>query len=358
MDAPILADVRNHIGHLTLNRPEGLNALNLEMVQTLRRHLDAWEHDVSIQAVVLRANGDKAFCAGGDIRSLYENFNSGSDEYLAFFEQEYALDQRIHSYAKPVVALMNGFVLGGGMGLVQGAALRVISDRVKMGMPETGIGYFPDVGGSYFLSRLPGHLGEYIGITGVQLRAADSLYAQLADFCMPHESFSELDQALDNLRWSDHPLNDIQEAVGRLSSSKLVGAELRTLQPAIDKHFGQPDMASIQASLAQEENVAYQDWAEKTLALLESRSPLAMATTLEMLRRGRSLSLVDCFEMELHLDRQWFANGDIMEGVRALIIDKDKAPKWNPPSVAELEPGRVTTFFQGLGRTVAAPSQH
>ncbi|MDT3709763.1 MAG: enoyl-CoA hydratase/isomerase family protein [Pseudomonadaceae bacterium] len=347
-ERPVLAAVRNHIGHLTLNRPAGLNAVNLEMVRLLDQQLRAWAVDSAIHAVVLRANGEKAFCAGGDIRSLYDSFKRGDTEHETFFEEEYALDQYIHAYPKPLLALMDGFVLGGGMGLVQGAALRVITERVRMGMPEVGIGYFPDVGGSYFLSRLPGELGTYMGVTGLPIRAADALHAGLADWCISHEQIAELDRCLDHMSWSIHPQEALRTLVATLGTNRLPGSELKALHQAIDEHFGQHDVAAIRASLAAETRSEFSDWAEETLKVLDSRSPLAMCVTREMLRRGRDLPLVECFALELHLDHQWFAQGDIMEGVRALIIDKDKSPRWNPPTLAEVTPERVQAFFAGF----------
>ncbi|UVE19425.1 enoyl-CoA hydratase/isomerase family protein [Pseudomonas sp. LS44] len=350
-DAVILAEVRNRIGHLTLNRPSGLNALTLPMIRALSQQLHDWEEDPQVLAVVLRASGEKAFCAGGDIRALYDSYRAGDTLHTQFFEEEYALDQYIHAYRKPLLALMDGFVLGGGMGLVQGASLRVVSERVKMGMPETGIGYFPDVGGSYFLSRLSGQLGTYLGITGMQIRAADALYTRLADWCLPSELFAEFDRCLDHLSWTTHPQESLRTLLSTLASSQLPGAELKALRRAIDEHFAHADLPAIRAALVAENRPEYRDWAEKTVKLLDSRSPLAMSVTLEMLRRGRQLSLADCFDLELHLDRQWFAKGDIMEGVRALIVDKDKTPRWNPPTLEQVDRAQVDAFFCGFKPT-------
>lgn len=350
-ERPVLAAVRNHVGHLTLNRPAGLNAVTLEMVRLLHQQLSAWAADPQIHAVVLRANGEKAFCAGGDIRLLYDSFQRGDTEHETFFEEEYALDQYIHAYPKPLLALMDGFVLGGGMGLVQGASLRVVTERVRMGMPEVGIGYFPDVGGSYFLSRLPGELGTYMGVTGLQIRAADALHVGLADWCVSHDQIAELDRCLDRMSWSVHPQEALRTLVATLGTNRLPGSELKALHQAIDEHFAKQDVASVRASLAAENRPEFSDWAAETLKVLDARSPLAMCVTLEMLRRGRNLPLADCFALELHLDRQWFAKGDIMEGVRALIIDKDKSPRWNPPTLAEVTPERVQAFFDGFKAT-------
>ncbi|WDU64963.1 enoyl-CoA hydratase/isomerase family protein [Pseudomonas poae] len=341
----VLAEVRNHIGHLTLNRPAGLNAITLGMVRSLAQQLQAWEDDPEVYAVVLRGAGEKAFCAGGDIRSLYDSFKSGDTLHQDFFVEEYALDLAIHHYRKPVLALMDGFVLGGGMGLVQGADLRVVTERSRLAMPEVAIGYFPDVGGSYFLPRVPGELGIYLGVTGVQIRAADALYCGLANWYLDSTRLSELDQKLDHLQWHDAPLKDLQGALAKLAVQQLPDPPLAALRPAIDHFFGLPDVPSIVEQLQQVTVADSHEWALNTAHLMQTRSPLAMAVTLKMLRRGRRLSLERCFALELHLDRQWFERGDLIEGVRALIIDKDKTPRWNPPTLHGLDKTHVDSFF-------------
>jgi enoyl-CoA hydratase/carnithine racemase len=346
-EAPVLIEVRNRVGYLTLNRPAGLNAVTLPMVRMLHQQLQSWADDQNVVAVVLRGAGEKAFCAGGDIRSLYDSYKSGDSLHREFFEEEYALDQYIHAYSKPLLALMNGFVLGGGMGLAQGASLRVISERTRMGMPEVGIGYFPDVGGSYFLSRLPSHLGFYMGLTGNHVGSADALYAGLADYCVPRERFAELEKVLDQQDWSTAPVQALTNLLVSLGCTELPDAPFKALLPAIEQHFAHDSVAAIRQSLASESRAEYRDWAAETLQTMDSRSPLSMSVTLEMLRRGRELSLAECFRMELHLDRQWFDGGDIIEGVRALIVDKDKNPRWNPPTLDEVTPERVAAFFAG-----------
>jgi enoyl-CoA hydratase/carnithine racemase len=351
MHNDVLAEVRNHIGHLTLNRPAGLNAITLDMVRHLHRQLDAWAQNPQIHAVVLRGAGEKAFCAGGDIRSLYDSFNSGDTLHEDFFVEEYALDLALHQYCKPVLALMDGFVLGGGMGLVQGADLRVVTEKSRLAMPEVAIGYFPDVGGSYFLPRVPGELGIYLGVTGVQIRAADALYCGLADWYLDSAKLGTLDEQLDQLEWHDTPLKDLQGLLARLGVQQLPDAPLSVLRPAIDHFFALPDVPSIVEQLRAVTVADSHEWAISTADLMASRSPLAMAVTLEMLRRGRQLSLEDCFALELHLDRQWFERGDLIEGVRALLIDKDKTPRWNPPSVQALDAGHVASFFSGFDQS-------
>jgi len=346
--AQILWHVRNHIGHLTLNRPAGLNALTLQMVRDLRLQLEAWAIDPQIHAVVMRGAGPKGFCAGGDIRSLYDSHKSGASPHQDFFVEEYDLDLFIHHYRKPIVALMDGYTLGGGMGLAQGAERRVVTERSRLAMPETAIGYFPDVGGSYFLSRIPGELGTYLGVTGVQIQAADALYCNLADWYLESDQLAVLDQRLDQLTWSEYPLKDLQGALALLGTQTLDNPPLAELRPAIDHFFALPDIGAMIEQLRSVTVADSHEWAVKTAELMEARSPLGMAVTLELLRRGRHLSLEDCFRMELHLDQQWFEHGDLMEGVRALLIDKDKQPRWNPPTVAELNPQRIEQFFEGL----------
>lgn len=347
----ILAQVRNHIGHLTLNRPSGLNAINLNMVRELQRHLDTWAADSNIKAVVLRGAGEKAFCAGGDIRSLYDSYQNNDTLHTLFFEEEYALDLTLHHYPKPLIALMDGFVLGGGMGLVQGADLRLVTERSKLAMPEVAIGYFPDVGGSYFLSRTPGLLGTYLGVSGVQIRASDALYCGLADGFVESSKLAELDQCLDTLKWQTTPLDDLKTLVSTFAVTSLPEPPLAKVRELIDSVFSAPDVPSIVEHLRNVEAPELCDWANDTVNLLKTRSPLAMAVTFEMLRRGRELPLEQCFALELHLDRQWFDRGDLMEGVRALIIDKDKTPRWNPASLEQLDAAHVASFFADFKTT-------
>ena len=345
VQSEILAHVRNHIGHLTLNRPSGLNAINLNMVRELQRHLDTWAKDVNVKAVVLRGAGEKAFCAGGDIRSLYDSYRNKNSLHTAFFEEEYALDLTLHHYPKPVLALMDGLVLGGGMGLVQGADLRVVTERSKLAMPEVGIGYFPDVGGSYFLTRTPGQLGTYLGVSGVQIRASDALYCGLADRYIDSSVLPDLDRALDSMKWRSAPLDDLKAQLERLTVDTLPDPPLKKLRTLIDNTFNAQTVPDIVARLRAISDPAQQAWANETADLLHTRSPLAMAVTLEMLRRGLALPLEQCFALELHLDRQWFDRGDLIEGIRALIIDKDKTPHWNPPTLDGLDADKVASFF-------------
>ena len=297
----IVAEVRAGVATVTLNRPGALNALTLGMLEALRDWLDAWEKDEAIHMVVLRGAGPKAFCAGGDIRALHAEIASGGVRHPEFFAIEYALDYRIHTYPKTIVANIDGIVMGGGMGVAQGARVRLVGDRTRMAMPETAIGLFPDVGGSYFLSRVPGKVGIYLGLVGPTIGAADAIYCGLADVYV--------------------------------GSQEAPVAELQALRPAIDRHFSGPSVEAIVASLKSEGDPAFREWAAKTADALSKRSPTLLAVTLEQLKRGAQLSAADCFRMELNLIHHCFEHGDMMEGIRALLARE--TPRWKPQGPIE-----------------------
>jgi enoyl-CoA hydratase/carnithine racemase len=308
----LLVDVNAGVATVTLNRPAALNALSFGMLEELTALLDRWERDDAVRLIVLRGAGEKAFCAGGDVRALHAEFKAGRD-VLRYFEIEYALDYRIHTCPKTIVALIDGIVMGGGMGLSQGAGVRIVGARTRMAMPETAIGLFPDVGGSYFLARVPGRLGLYLGLVGPTIGAADALYCGLADlFAGP---------------------------------GPMPPGELERLRPAIDQHFGEPDVAAILASLGRESRPAYRDWARDTRAALARCSPTLLAVTFEQLRRGAWMTLAECFRMELGLVAASFAQGDFLEGIRALLIDKDNRPRWRPDRLEDVTPAMVAAFF-------------
>jgi len=312
LSAELLSAVRGHVATVTLNRPGALNALSFGMLEELTRLLDAWEHDDRVRTIVLRGAGDRAFCAGGDVRALREGFMAGSRLHHEYFAVEYALDYRIHTYPKTIAALIDGIVMGGGMGLSQGARLRIVGSRTRMAMPETAIGLFPDVGGSYFLSRAPGKLGIYLGLAGPTIGAADAIYCGLADL-------------------------DVSQAPGT--------PELAALRPAIDQHFAHATVEAIVASLEGEQRAEYRDWAARTRAALAKCSPTMLAVTLEQLTRAAKLSLADCLRMELNLVHGCFDQGDFVEGIRALLVEKDNRPRWHPASLAEVTREAVDRFF-------------
>lgn len=351
----LVCEQRNGVAWITLNRPSALNALSLDMLCGLDALLRRCAADAGIRAVLLRGAGEKAFCAGGDVRALYDSVRTGGGLHREFFPREYRLDFFLHHYPKPCLALMDGITMGGGMGLAQGAALRIVGDRTRIAMPEVGIGLFPDVGASYFLSRLPGALGAYIALTGVQVRSADALYAGLADLYLGPEAIALLDSRLNGLAWTGDDRADIERCLRSLAASSTAAgsvtaavspAPLAALRPAIDAHFSQPTVPAILAALRAENRLEFAAWAAHTLTLLSSRSPTMLAVSLRQLRYGRGMSLADCFRMELGMMFETFAHGDFLEGVRAVIIDKDNAPRWRPERIEDVAETAVEAFFR------------
>jgi enoyl-CoA hydratase/carnithine racemase len=343
--AELLCEVRNHVAFITLNRPAALNALSLDMIIGLRALLLRLAADGDVRAILVRGAGAKAFCAGGDIRALYQSLKDSGSLHRAFFKEEYPLDYLLHFYPKPYIALMDGITMGGGLGLGQGSTLRVVGERTRMAMPEVNIGLFPDVGSSHFLSKLPGCLGLYLALTGVPLRGEDALYAGLADVYLPPASIASLEDDLVALSWSDDWNDDVRELVHARAAPGLGAAPLSLLRPAIDDHFSQPTVAAILGSLDAESREAYADWAQQTAKLMRSRSPTMLSVVLRQLERGKSLSLAGCFRMELGIVEHCFEQGDFMEGVRALLIDKDNSPRWTPNRLEDVTAASVEAFF-------------
>ena len=357
-DAVILCETRNHVAFITLNRPAALNALSLEMITELRSVLTRCANDADIHAILLRGAGEKAFCAGGDIRALFQSFKDSGSLHREFFAREYPLDYLLYSYPKPYIALMDGIAMGGGMGLSQSSTLRIVGERTRIAMPEVSIGLFPDVGASYFLSRLPGSLGPYLALTGIQIRAADALYAQLADVYLAPDAIAALPDHLAAVVWSADPRADVHRVVHEHAAGALPTPSLSALRAAIDMHFAKPTVAEILASLEEERRAEYADWARETVKLMRGRSPTMLSVTLRQLVRGRSLSLADCFRMELGMVEQCFVQGDFIEGVRALIIDKDNAPRWTPGRLDEVTDASVDAFFIDRWRREDHPLAH
>jgi enoyl-CoA hydratase/carnithine racemase len=357
----VLCEIRNHVAFITLNRPAALNALSLDMILQLRAVLGRSAADPEIYAVLIRGAGEKAFCAGGDIRALYQSFKSSGFLHREFFATEYPLDYLLYSYPKPYLVLMDGITLGGGMGIAQGSTLRMVGERTSLGMPEVGIGFFPDVGGSYFLSRMPGKLGVYLALTGVQIRAADAVYSRLADVYLPPAAIASLSDSLAQLRWSENPGADLRRCIDDLAGtdeapgSPPAAPPLAALRASIDAHFSHATVSAILSSLEQETRIEHVDWAHQTAKLMRSRSPTMLSVTLRQLQRGAHLSLADCFRMELGMAAHTFEQGDFLEGVRAVLIDKDNSPRWQPHRIEEVTEAMVEGFFRERWSAAAHP---
>ncbi|MDH0866788.1 enoyl-CoA hydratase/isomerase family protein [Mitsuaria sp. GD03876] len=344
----VLAEVNGCLGLITLNRPQALNALSLAMIRDMTALLSAWRDDPRIQAVAVLGAGREgkpaAFCAGGDIRFFHQAALAGDAALDAFFTEEYALNHLIHQFPKPYIALMDGVVMGGGMGISQGAKLRVLTEHSKLAMPETNIGLFPDVGGGFFLSRCPGHSGEWLALTGQVIGAGDAIELGLGDVFVRS---AELPAIVAGLKTgvqdsAEHVVATVMERVDLAPP-----AEHWNARALINKHFSAGSVPALFASLAEDTD----PWARRTLETLRQRSPLMMAVTLEQIRRARGLGLADDLRMERDLVHHCFhlrpgAASETVEGVRALAVDKDHAPKWNPARVEDVTRADVEAFFR------------
>jgi len=346
----VLSEVRGHVGFITLNRPSALNALNLSMVRDLTACLLAWREDTHVHAVAIRGSTKNgpfgAFCAGGDIRFFHHSLLNSDPSPEDFFTEEYTLNHLIHSYPKPTIAFMDGVVMGGGMGISQGASHRLVTPRTKMAMPETAIGLFPDVGGGYFLSRCPGHTGEWLALTGTTLGAAEATALGLADHCVTAEQQLPIWQALGQLEHCNAAAVDTLIATHSIAT----GAFCTSTREQIDCYFSKPDVRAIVQALESDSS----DWAHSTASQLRQRSPIMLHVALEQIRRARQLNIADDLRMERDLMRHCFfprhlslsgAQTDTAEGIRALAIDKDMQPRWNPARVEDITQDMVQPFF-------------
>lgn len=358
MSAFVHTDIKHKTAIITLDRPKALNSLSLDMIRAIIRALYDWRDDDKVDAVVIRSSSERALCAGGDIRFFYDagrgSPQGGSALLEDFFTEEYALNHLIHFYPKPYVAVMDGIVMGGGMGVAQGGEsnrMRIVTDRTKMAMPEVNIGLFPDVGGGYFLSRAPGELGTYLGVTGETIGAADALYAGLADVFVPA---AELPALWDMIE-ARHA-GDIREAILRFAEpfkdqADPASSALATSRNMIDKHFAYDDMASIVEALTSDAS----PFAQAVLSTINKRSPLMMSVTLSQLRRSASMGVADCLRMERTMVRHSFEEVEVIEGIRSVVIDKDGAPKWLPSSLADVTPEMVERYFEPAWPSYAHP---
>lgn len=335
----ILFEAKGGVGLVTLNRPHALNALTLAMVRALDARLRAWAGDPAVRRVVIQGAGERAFCAGGDVRALYDSGKSKADTLTAdFYREEYRLNRLIKRYPKPYIALIDGVVMGGGVGVSVHGSQRVATERTLFAMPETGIGLFPDVGGSYFLPRCPGRVGFYLGLTGARIKAADCLHAGIATHHVPSDV---LDKLVDALR--QDPGGAVADIIARFATSPGT-ASLDRDRAAIDRCFSAPTVEAIQAALEAHGS----EWAKGARAAMGEKAPICEKVTLRQLERGAGLSFEDCMVMEFRLSQRAMAAHDFYEGVRAAVIDKDRAPKWRPASLADVSDADVEAWFAPL----------
>jgi enoyl-CoA hydratase/carnithine racemase len=342
----------NGVAILTLVRPQAVNALSHAMVRALAAEIEQCREDDAIVALVLRGSGEKGFCAGGDVRALYHAANAGQvegeDGWRQFFIDEYRLDFALHAFPKPIVALADGITMGGGMGLAQAASLRVATERSKIAMPETRIGFVPDVGATRFLSVMPAELALYVGLTGAVLSGADAVRCSLADVWVKSEWLQGYEGRLASL-----PPDQVGARLREVfvpPTAPLPHAPIDAMLPAIEKHFharsSVPEMAaSLATALISNPPPALRAWLQTALDALHGYSPTMLHVTREAILRGRRMTLADAFRMELGIVSRSIEEGDFREGVRAHLIDKDRAPRWQPASLADVRPERIAHFL-------------
>jgi enoyl-CoA hydratase len=343
----ILLDREGSLAILTINRPQALNALTLENYRRIDPALRAWEEDPSVHTVVVRSAGDRAFCAGGDVRAVYDagrGIAGDPDLPAVFFREEYELIRRIHRLSKPYIAIMDGITMGGGAGISVNGAYRVATENTIFAMPETGIGLFPDVGATRFLNRCPGQIGRYLGLTGARLSAADALYCRFATHVMHRE---RIDALLGELSREG---SAVPACLGHYAIDPYP-APLAARRPAIDRCFAGDSIEAILDSLAAEASGegVHAAWAKETRESLLSKSPTSLKITLRLLTLGRDFDLEEALALEYRLTRHVMAAHDFYEGVRAMLIDRDRKPRWRPASLAEVGDASVDAYFAPIG---------
>ncbi len=338
-DNDLLISSENGVGLITLNRPNALNALSLDILDGLQATLLNWGRDEQIRAVIIRGAGGRAFCAGGDVRAAYEAHVSGDDEFAAeLFRREYSVDYLVASFPKPFVALMDGIVLGGGCGISVHGSHRIVTETTMLAMPETGIGFFPDVGASVFLAKCPGRVGLYLGLTGDRLTAGDAVYAGLADAFLPQK---QIEAFITQIIGGSTPDQAVDEFCEKPGSSALA-----LYQAEIDRCFGAPDLNSIVGSLENDGG----PWSEKCLDTLSKKSPFSLEITYKLLNNNENISISDSLITDYRICRHLLKMSDFYEGVRAVLVDRDNEPKWKPATIAGVERDEIEACFAPLGK--------
>jgi enoyl-CoA hydratase len=332
------------LGVIRLNRPKAINAVTLEMFHDIDKALDAFEKDPAVAVILLEGAGERGLCAGGDIRALWESSKVKGDLGKILWRDEYILNARIKKFPKPYVALMDGIVMGGGAGLSAHAAHRVVTDKTRLAMPEVGLGFFPDVGGTWLLAHSPGEIGTYFGLTGQTMNGPDAIHARFADAVVPSEKLPGLREALTNVA-PGATSADIRKLIESFSTGETAGP-VAAQEPRIDALFAYDRMEDIVAALQRDGS----DFAQATLKTLNEKSPRGMVVTLKLLRLARTArSLEECLVREYRAALEVFASDDFREGVRAAVIDKDRNPKWSPPRIEDVTPAMVAPYFAEIG---------
>ncbi len=343
----VLTKVRGSLGLITLNRPQALNALTLEMIRQVCGALRQWENTPAVKAVLFTGAGERAFCAGGDVKAFhragmaYRRGDISQPVSAMFFAEEYSLDRQIFHYPKPTISFMDGIVMGGGYGIGGNCAHRIATEKTVFAMPETGIGFFPDVGAGFHLLRAPQNLGKYLALTAAQVNAADMMQAKLAEYFVPSDKQEELIAALAGG-------GDIKKILSEFEGGKAEEGIFAKNADRIERNFNYPTLKKILKSLAEDTS----PFALETLSLIESRSPTSVMVTAEHLRRSEGRSFDDVIAGDFILTQRFLERGDFYEGIRAAVIDKDRKPRWNPPGFDGVSGDEVMAHFAPTGHNL------
>jgi enoyl-CoA hydratase len=343
-EGDLIARREGSAGIVRLNRPKAINAVTLEMFRDVDKALDQFEADPDVAVIVLEGAGERGLCAGGDIRALWESAKVKGDLGKILWREEYILNARIAKFPKPYVAFMDGIVMGGGVGLSAHSAHRVVTEKTKLAMPEVGLGFFPDVGGTWLLSHSPGEIGTYFGLTGQTMNGPDAIYAGFADTVVPSSKLAALRAALTKV-YAGITSAEVKALIAGFSTGETAGP-VAAMQSTIDRWFAHDRMEDIIAALQRDGS----ELALATLKTLGEKSPRGMVVTLKLLRLARaSSSLEQCLVREYRAALEVFASDDFREGVRAAVIDKDRNPKWSPPRLEDVTPEMVAPYFAEIG---------
>jgi len=341
---PVIVEIENGIGWITLNREKALNSLNDEMVCLLSQALQDWEKDSSVHAVIVQGKG-RAFCAGGDIRNFYHNKQTGHlEKSERFFKDEYRLNKYIGNYGKPYISLIDGINMGGGMGISIHGSHRLVTENARLAMPETTIGFHTDVGASYFLSRLQDNLGIYLGLTGVHIKGEDALFAGLVTHYVESHRLSKIIASLKKDRVSKESFLPYMESLLKTHSSPPPHSFLKENLSIIRSCFAATTIDAILENLLNNGS----PFATQTYEELKTKSPSSLRVVLQALLNAQHLDFSDCMTQELRLSHAFIQRHDFAEGVRALLIDKDKNPRWQPSTLQEVTPDMVQSYFKPL----------
>jgi enoyl-CoA hydratase len=343
-EGDLIARKEGSAGVLRLNRPKAINAVTLEMFHDIDKALDVFEADPDIAVILLEGAGERGLCAGGDIRALWESSKAKGDLGKILWRDEYILNARIKKFPKPYVAFMDGIVMGGGVGLSAHASHRVVTDKTKLAMPEVGLGFFPDVGGTWLLSHSPGEIGTYFGLTGQTMNGPDAIHADFADAVVPSAKLVALREALTKVR-PGVTSAEVKPLIAGFATGETAGP-VAAMQGKIDAWFGHDRMEDIVAALQSDGS----EQAASTLKTLNEKSPRGMVVTLKLLRLARaSSSLEECLVREYRAALEVFASDDFREGVRAAVIDKDRNPTWSPSRIEDVTPDMLAHYLAEIG---------